>query len=78
MACLSIATTWVTVGEDVPVSAACEKFNISRKTGYKWLKRFAQQPGVPLVDRSRRPETSPKKTMPDVEPAVLDVRERFH
>jgi transposase InsO family protein len=62
----------------VPVSVACEKFNISRKTGYKWLQRYAEQPGVPLVDRSRRPETSPKKTTADIEQAVLEVRERFH
>ena len=44
-----------------PVSVACEKFNISRKTGYKWLARYAELPGVPLVDRSRRPVSSPQK-----------------
>jgi transposase InsO family protein len=61
-----------------PVSVACEKFNISRKTGYKWLARYAELPGVPLVDRSRRPVSSPQKTASDVEQAVLDVRARFH
>ena len=61
-----------------PVSVACEKFNISRKTGYKWLARYAELPGVPLGDRSRRPVSSPKKTASDVEQAVLDVRARFH
>ena len=61
-----------------PVSVACEKFNISRKTGYKWLARYAELPGVPLVDRSRRPASSPNKTASDIEQAVLDVRARFH
>ena len=61
-----------------PVSLACEKFKISRKTGYKWLKRYAQQPGLPLGDRSRRPASSPKRTAKDLERAILDVRERFH
>jgi transposase InsO family protein len=60
-----------------PVSLACEKFGISRKTGYKWLGRYEQHPGAPLADRSRRPKSSPCKTKDDIEQAVLDVRQRF-
>ena len=61
-----------------PVSLACQKFKISRKTGYKWLARYQQQPGLPLTDRSRRPKSSPRRTSAALEQAVLDVRERFH
>jgi transposase InsO family protein len=61
-----------------PVSLACQKFKISRKTGYKWLARYQQQPGLPLTDRSRRPKSSPHRTPESLEQAVLDVRQRFH
>jgi transposase InsO family protein len=61
-----------------PVRLACQKFRISRKTGYKWLARYQQQPGLPLTDRSRRPQSSPRRTHESLEQAILDVRQRFH
>jgi hypothetical protein len=54
-----------------PVSLACQKFKISRKTAYKWLTRYQQQPGLPLTDRSRRPKSSPRRTPESLEQAVL-------
>lgn len=37
-------------------AALCRQFGISRKTGYKWRKRFGEQGGVKgLEERSRRP-----------------------
>jgi putative transposase len=40
----------------------CQEYGVSRKTAYKWLKRFRQE-GVPgLVDDSRRPRRSPRAT----------------
>src|SRR5262249_22163968 len=56
---------------------ACSRFGISRKTGYKWLKRFDAAPEAPLDDRSTRPHHSPTRTNVDVEAAVLDLRQRF-
>lgn len=61
-----------------PVSQACQKFNVSRTTGYKWLARYQQQPALPLTDRSRRPIHSLRRTEAALEQAILDVRERFH
>jgi transposase InsO family protein len=60
-----------------PVSRACIKFKISRKTGYKWLQRYAQEPARPLTDRSRRPTASPKRTAQEIEQAILEVRKRY-
>ncbi|WP_156923885.1 helix-turn-helix domain-containing protein, partial [Massilia alkalitolerans] len=37
------------------VSALCQAFGISRKTGYKWLSLFKEQGKDGLNDRSRRP-----------------------
>jgi transposase len=46
------------------VQAVCEKFGISRKTFYKWLKRYRSQNGDnnSLADRSRRPHRFPRAT----------------
>jgi transposase InsO family protein len=59
------------------VTAACRKFGVSRKTGYKWLQRYRQNPLAVLADQSRRPQSSPGRTSPAVEAAVLDVRAQF-
>lgn len=57
----------------LPFAALCERFKISRKTGYKWLRRARQ--GEPLTDRSRRPQTSPRQTPLDIEARVVALRQ---
>jgi transposase InsO family protein len=53
---------------------ACERFRISRKTGYKWLKRWQSEGDAGLVDQSRRPKESPGKSAAKVEASVLKLR----
>lgn len=55
---------------------ACEVFGISRKTGYKWLKRWRAEGDAGLVDQSRRPKMSPVKSGEKVEARVLELRAR--
>ena len=52
----------------------CRRFGVSRKTGYKWLKRFAERGAEGLSDRSRRPKVSPRRTVEAVEAAALALR----
>jgi transposase InsO family protein len=52
------------------VSELCRRFEVSRKTAYKWIAREGQG----LEDRSRRPLSSPSRTPPAVEEAVLALR----
>jgi len=59
------------------VTKACADFGISRKTGYKWLKRYRQCPTEPLADRSRRPCSSAVATPENVEKAILRVRAEY-
>jgi transposase InsO family protein len=59
--------------EGANVSALCRGFGISRKTGYKWLARAAEDP-ADLGDRARRPRCSPRRTPAAMERAVLAVR----
>ena len=65
-----------------PVTRAAEEFGVSRKTAYKWLAVFDQQPqtrsAMMLSDRSRRPRSSPTRTNDDVEAAVLNVRDQYN
>ena len=43
-------------------SELCRAFGISRKTGYKWLEWHGAASTGSLLDRSRRPHTSPSRT----------------
>lgn len=60
--------------DDTNISQLCQRFEISRKTGYKWLKRTEQEGPCGLLDRSRRPTQSPKRTDPAIEELVLQLR----
>lgn len=57
-------------------SQLCERFGISRKTGYKWLRRWADEGDDGLVDQSRRPDRSPGQTAAAIERAVLKIRQQ--
>jgi len=61
------------VQEGVNRSELCERFGISRQTGYKWLDRFAA--GDELADRSRRPHDNPGRSTAAIEALVVSVRD---
>lgn len=60
----------------VKITDLCQGFNISRKTGYKWINRYRSQGESGLEDESRQPHHSPGKTALELEAAVLDIRSR--
>ena len=62
--------------EGANIRLLCQRFDISPKTGYKWLERFSQGGIEALADRSRRPHTSPRRTEADLEQAVLKLRNK--
>jgi putative transposase len=58
------------------VTELCERFGISRKTGYKWLARF-DAAGLPgMQERSRAPKTIPHKLGADIANVIVDVRKQ--
>jgi transposase InsO family protein len=60
------------------MTATCRAFGISRKTGYKWLRREAAAGSVTaLADRSRRPHQSPQRTNARVTARVVELREGY-
>jgi putative transposase len=54
----------------------CEVFGISRKTGYKWLHRYAEEGEGGLEDRSRAPRSCPHRTDRRCEQALVEERRR--
>ncbi len=59
------------------ITELCERFGISRKTGYKWIGRY-QESGMPdsILDRSKRPLHFPTKTSDEIVEALLAVRDK--
>jgi transposase InsO family protein len=55
----------------------CDRYGISRNTGYKWLHRYAQQGPPGLFDRSRAPRSSPHETAAEVVALILQEHTRF-
>ncbi len=58
-------------------AAVCERYGISRKTGYKWLGRWRTGGPPALHDRSSRAKTCPWATPPEVVEAILEVRRKY-
>lgn len=56
----------------------CAKYSISRKTFYKWLKRYRKAAGDPasLGDLSRRPHYSPRATPAPIVQRLRELREK--
>lgn len=59
-----------------PFTQLCQAFGISRPCGYLWLRRFQQDGRAGLRPRSRRPRTSPRRTLRRWRDAVQRVRKR--
>lgn len=62
--------------EGVNMSALCRRFEISRKTGYKWLRRYEAEGVAGLQERSRRPNHSPNRTPEAMEAVVCELRRK--
>lgn len=61
---------------DLSHSELCRRYEISRETGYKWLRRFAKEGWPGLQDRSSQPHTCPHTTPPEVAQKILSIRRR--
>lgn len=56
------------------MSALCERYGISRKTGYKWLGRFEAEGRAGLSDRSHAPRHCPHRIEPAMASLLSDTR----
>ena len=58
------------------ISELCRRHGISRKTGYKWLRRYEAGGPAGLADRSCRPASATGLTAPHVVESLLETRDR--
>jgi transposase InsO family protein len=58
------------------MSELCERYGISRKTGYKWLERFETEGVAGLADRSRAPHHPERRIGDALRARLLEVRRR--
>lgn len=63
--------------EGTNIRQLCRRFGVSAPTAYKWLERFGAEGPAGLVDRSRRPHRSPRRTTPAIEALLIDERDRY-
>ncbi len=61
--------------EGANVSALCRRYGVSRKTGYKWLARYAEEGSAGLADQPRRPRHSPTRTPEAIEALLVTARQ---
>ena len=61
--------------EGAAFSELCSRFGISRKTGYKFVKRYRAEGVQGLEDCSRRPKNSPNVTAAWMERMILALRD---
>lgn len=59
------------------VTDLCKLFGISRKTGYKWIKRGLEQSQGCFDDRSKRAHSSPIKTKEGMECSIITLRKQY-
>jgi len=60
------------------MKALCREFEISRPTGYVWLKRYRECERIgELREKSRRPHRSPKQTGAEQEQRVIALRQQY-
>jgi len=56
------------------VTELCARYGVSRKTGYKWLARYADVGVAGLAERSRAPHRCPHRIAPAVAAAIVETR----
>jgi transposase InsO family protein len=59
---------------EVSVAELCRRFSISRETGFKLLRRSREEGEAGLLDRSRRPLSSPRQVPPEMVARILELR----
>lgn len=61
---------------DLPMTDLCRRFGVSRKTGYKWKKRYEVGGAAALVDLSRRPHSHPDAILESTRERLIEIRKK--
>ncbi len=63
--------------KSLPLSALCVAYEISRPTGYLWLRRYRELGVQGIAEQSRKPHSSPRRTDAGLEDRVVAMRMRY-
>ena len=55
----------------------CERYQVTRPTGYKWVRRYEEEGEAGLEERSRAPHDCAHRTPPRVEEKILALRKQY-
>ncbi len=55
----------------------CREFEISRKTGYKFLQRYREDGPEGLLDQTRQPRRNPNRTSSGMVATIVELRRRY-
>lgn len=66
-----------TSGLELNVRALCAELGVSRQTFYKYRRRWVAEGPAGLVERSRRPLSSPGQLAPEFEDAIVRLRKEL-
>ena len=58
------------------VTELADRFGVSRKTAYKWIRRYEQHGERGFHELSRRPHHSPRQTDPEIVEQLVTLREK--
>jgi putative transposase len=61
---------------EVPFAELCREYGVSRKTGYKWLRRFQSSGTAGLVDESRRPKSNRLAVKPEIATEIVRLKQQ--
>jgi putative transposase len=59
------------------MSELCERYGVSRPSGYKWLARYRAEGDAGLLDSSRAPQRCPHRTGENLEALLLAARKEY-
>lgn len=59
------------------MAALCRLFEVSRKTGYKWVARVEAEGDAGLAEKSRAPYSHPNATPREMEEAIIALRAKW-
>jgi putative transposase len=59
------------------MSELCERYGVSRPTGYKWIRRVEAEAEEGLGERSRAPKSCPHRTSTEIEQRILAARWQY-
>ncbi len=59
------------------MSELCDRYQISRPSGYKWIDRIETEGLKAVDDRSRAPNRHPTRTPEHIEREILALREKY-